>query len=168
DGDDLVLAVIDLGGGGVEKSGLAAAGWPGDEQHSVRFVRKAAQGMDVRLAEAEAVERELLLGAFVERLLVEYAQHRVLAVNARHDRNAEIHGAAAIERLEAPVLRHAPLGDIEFRQHLYPGDRLLGLLHVLYHLDLGKDPVDAELDDEPGGNGLEVDVARADLQRVAQ
>jgi len=48
------------------------------------------------------------------------------------------------------------------------GDRLLGLRAVLDQLDLREDAVDAELDGEARGQGLEMDVARADHQRVAQ
>src|SRR5213592_2764259 len=41
DRDDLVLAVVDLRDGGVERGRLAAAGGPGDEQHPVGLVRQA-------------------------------------------------------------------------------------------------------------------------------
>jgi len=45
---------------------------------------------------------------------------------------------------------------------------LLGLGRVLDHLDLREDAVDAELDGQAGRLGLQVHVARADHQRVAQ
>jgi hypothetical protein len=68
-----------------------------------------------------------------------------------------------LERLEAAVLGHAALGDVELAQHLDARDRLLGLRAVLDQLDLREDAVDAELDREARGQRLEVDVARADL-----
>src|SRR5690242_8139373 len=168
DGDDLVLAVVDLGDGGIEGGGLAAPRGPRDEQHPVGLVREPPQDPDVFLLESEAVQGELLLRALVERLFVQDAQHRVLAVDVRHDRDAEVDRPPAVEGLEAPVLRDAPLGDVELGEDLHAGNGLLGLLRVLDELDLRQDAVDAELDHEPGGDGLHVDVARADHQRVAQ
>src|SRR5439155_18341757 len=105
--------------------GLAAAGRPGDEQHAVRFMAEPAKALYVGSVEAQRVERKRLMRRLVERLLVEHAQHRVLAVDAGHDGDAEIHRAAALERLEAPVLRHPPLGDVELGEHFYARDRLL-------------------------------------------
>src|SRR5947209_11558164 len=144
DRDDLVLAVVDFRDGGVERGGLAAAGGPGDEQHSVGFVRQAPQRPDVVCLEPETVQGELLLGALVERLLVEHPQHRILAVNVGHDRDAEIDRPPPVERLEASVLGDAPLGDVELGEDLHAGDGLLGLLGVLDELDLREDAVDAE------------------------
>src|SRR5258706_176940 len=168
DRDDLVLAVVDLRDGGVERGGLAAAGGPGDEQHSVGLGGQAPQRPDVVCLEPEAVQGELLLSALVERLLVEHPQHRVLAVDVGHDRDAEIDRAPAVERLEASILGDAPLGDVELRENLHAGDGLLGLLGVLDELDLREDAVDAELDHQPRGDRFHVNVARAYHQRVAQ
>src|SRR5712691_4236137 len=168
DRDDLVLAVVDLRDGGVQRGGLAAAGGPGDQQHPVGLVRQAPQRPDVVRLEPEAVQRELLLSALVKRLLVEHPQHRVLAVDVGHDRNAEIDSAPAVERLETPVLGDAPLCDVELGENLHAGDGLLGLLGVLDELDLREDAVDAELDHQPRGDRFHVNVARAYHQRVAQ
>ena len=109
-----------------------------------------------------------MLSALIQRLLVEHAQHRVLAVDVRHDRNAKIDRAAAVERLEATVLRHAPLGDVELREHFHSRDRLLGLGAVVDGLYLREDAVDPEFDHEPRRRGFEMDVARAEHERVAK
>ena len=55
------------------------------------------------------------------------------------------------QRLEAAVLRHAPLGDVELGQHLDARDRLLGLRRVLDQSSTcDEDAVDAELDRQAG------------------
>jgi len=129
---------------------------------------QAPQRPDIVRLEPQAVQGELLLRALVESLLVEYAQHRVLAVNVGHDRHAEIDRPPPVERLEAPVLGDAPLGDVELGKNLHPGNGLLGLLGVLDELDLREDAVDAELDHQPRRDRFQVNVARAYHQRVAQ
>src|SRR5262249_19383587 len=108
-----------------------------------------------------------------ERLAVEDPENRVLAVDARHHRDAEVDlatslPAIAVARLEAAVLRHAALGDVELRHHLDARDHLLGELASRHVLHAGQHAVDAVLDGEPGAGGLEVHVARARLQRVVE
>src|SRR5205807_1107324 len=77
--------------------------------------------------------------------------------------------ACTVVNTRWPVsLWHAPLGDVELGEHFHARDRLLGLQRVLDELHLRRDAVDAELDREARGQRLEVDVARANHQRIAQ
>ena len=71
------------------------------------------------------MQRLQLIG---DRALVQNAQHGVLAIHARHDGDAEVDRPVVDRDLEAAVLRHAPLGDIELRHHLDARDHLLGTL----------------------------------------
>ena len=89
DRDDLVLDRLDLRQRRVERRRLAAAGRPGDQHHAVRLGDVLAEALQLGLGEAEDVEPQLgeLLA---DRLLVEDADDRVLAVHARHDRDAEV------------------------------------------------------------------------------
>ena len=70
--------------------------------------------------------------------------------------------------LEAAVLRHAPLGDVELGQHLDAEIACSACSVSWIGLICESIAVDAELDDEARGDRLQVDVARADLERVAQ
>src|SRR5215475_2315899 len=116
DGDDLVASGLGLGDRPVQRGRLAAAGRSGDEQHAVGKRAQLAQLGDDRRVEAEDVQAQAAhLG---ERLLVEHAQDRVFAEDARDDRDAEIDRAILEGDLEAAVLRHAPLRDVELRHHL--------------------------------------------------
>ena len=69
------------------------------------------------LGKSEDVEPQLV-ELLADRFLVEDADDRVLAVHARHDRHAEVDRLARQAQLEAAVLRHALLGDVELRHDL--------------------------------------------------
>ena len=69
----------------------------------------------------EDVEPQLV-ELLADRLLVEDTDDGVLAVHARHHRDAEVDALAAHAHLEAAVLRHALLGDVELRHDLDAGD----------------------------------------------
>ena len=103
-----------------------------------------------------------------DRLLVEDAQHAVLAEHARHDRHAKVDRSAVDRDLEAAVLRHAALGNVELRHHLDAGDDLLRGLHPADRRDLQQHAVDAVANHEPAGPRLEVNVAGAGPQCVEQ
>ena len=165
DGDDLVVAVVDFGNRCVERGGLAAAGGPGDQKHAVGLGTQAANHRQPLFVEFQQVEAQTMRGVS-QRLLVEYAQHRVFAMDARHDGNAEIDTAAAHRQAKAPVLRRAPLGDIEFRHHLDARDHLLGDIEARRAADLRQHAIDAILDGKAVGCGFQVDVTGADFQRI--
>src|SRR5882724_4786764 len=59
-----------------------------------------------------------------ESLLVEGAQHRIFAEDARNHRYAEVDRTAVERDAETAVLGHPALRDVEFRHHLDAGDHL--------------------------------------------
>src|SRR5262249_33594679 len=127
DRHDLVVAVVDLADRRIQRGRLPAAGRPGDQQHAVRLLGQAAQLRNGCRLEAEQVKPQPpdLVG---KRLLVQYAQHRVFAEDAGHDRHAHVDLATAVEDLESSVLRNAALRDIELGHHLDPRNHLFGEL----------------------------------------
>src|ERR1035437_3240098 len=165
DGDDLVFVVLDLAERGVERGGLAASGGSGDQHHAVGLRDVAAELDQVGIAEAHHVERE-----FVELLahgfLVQHAQYGVLTVDGGHDGDAEIDQAVLIAHAEAPVLRDALFGDIEFAHHLDARDD--GALPVLGDGRHGivKHAIDAVLDGHFLIARFDVNIAGAPFQSV--
>ena len=55
-------------------------------------------------------------------LLVEQTQHDALAAQRRHRRHAHVHLAVLQPQPDAPVLRNAPLGDVELGHDLEAAD----------------------------------------------
>ncbi len=165
DGDDLVFVVLDLAQRRVEGGGFAGTGRARDEHHPVGLGDVAAEFHEIALAEADHVERELgeLLA---HRLFIEHAQHGVFAVDGGHDRDAEIDEPRFVADAETPVLRDAPLGDIELAHDLDAGND--GGVPVLRDGRHGvmQDAVNAVLDDDFLIARFDVDVARAPLERV--
>ena len=121
DGDDLVLGRADLGQGGVEGRRLAAAGRTGDQDHAVGLGDVAAELLEDLVGEAEQVEPELgdRLG---DHLLVQDADDGILAVDAGHDRDAEVDRLVLDPQPEPAVLGDAALGDVQVGHDLDPGD----------------------------------------------
>ena len=115
-GDDFVLAVIDLGDCRIQRGGFAGAGRARHQHHAVRFIGQMPHGFHGARIEAEKIQPQAfnLIG---QRLFVENPQHRILAKNRRHDRHAEIHLAPAHRDFKASILRHPALGDIELGHH---------------------------------------------------
>ena len=102
---------------------------------------------------------------FADRLLVEDTDDGVLAVDARHDRHAEVDRLAGQPQLEAAVLRHALLGDVELRHDLHArDDRAVMPLVDRRHRRL-QHAVDPVLHVHRVVLRLDVDVARAALDR---
>src|SRR5579864_4337741 len=50
---------------------------------------------------------------FGESFFVQHAEHSVFAIDAGHDRNAEVHTTALVADAEAAVLRNAAFGDVQ-------------------------------------------------------
>ncbi len=170
DGDDLVQPLVDLGNRGVQRSGLAAAGGAGDEQHAVRLGRELAHALDDVFVEAQAVEREAAQ-LIAERAAIQYPQHRVLAEHARHHRDAEVDLAACLSAmlvacLEAAVLRHATLGDVQLGQHFDAREHVVRGLQALDPLDHLQHAVDPVLDRQAAAVRFEMDVAGQGLERI--
>ena len=94
---------------------------PGHQHHAVRLGDVLAEPPQLVLGEPEDVEPQLV-ELLADRFLVEDTDDRVLAVHARHDRDAEVDRLARHAQLEAAVLRHALLGDVELRHDLHARD----------------------------------------------
>ena len=167
DRDDLARAVVDLGDRRVQRRGLAAAGRTGHEQHAVRFARELADHGHRARVKAQVVQRETR-ELVAQVLLVQDADHGVLAEDAGHDGDAEIDVAVPDARLETAVLRRAPLRDVELGHDLDARDRLFVELGAGHAPGLGQHAVDAVAHDQPAGSGLEVDVGGAGAHGVEQ
>ena len=125
------------------------------------YLRKRCSSSSGKPEDVEPQLVELL----ADRFLVEDADDRVLAVHARHDRDAEVDRLARHAQLEAAVLRHALLGDVELRHDLDArDDRAVKALVDRPHRRL-QHAVDAVLHVHRVVLRLDVDVARAALDR---
>ena len=167
DRNDLFAAIVDFGQRRVQRRGLARAGGARYQQHAVGFLRQVAQRDERRRVEPQRFERERAVG-FDHRALVEDTDHRIFAVNARHDRHAQVDVAPGRLDTEAPVLRHAALGDIEFGQHFQARDDVLGQLDAAHCRRVIEHAVDAVFHGQAAGRAFQVDVRGAGFQRVVQ
>ena len=163
DGDDLVLVVLDLVDGGIQRGGLSRSGWPGYQNHSIGLVNVAAEMSDLVGIEAHDVEGKVA-ELLAQRFLVQNAQDGVFAVHRGHDGNAEVDEAALVADPEAPVLRHAPLGNVQLAHDLDARkDGGVPVLGQRLHGEL-QNAVDAVLDDHLGVARFDVDITRAPLE----
>src|SRR5215469_77194 len=161
--DDLVFVRLDLVHGGIERRRFTRTRRARHQHHAVRFLNVAAEAPQIVLVEADNVEcegSELL----AHRLLVEHAEHRVLAVNGWHDRNAEVDGASVVLDAEAAVLRHAALGNVELAHDLDTGNHRRMVLFPDGRHSLCEHAVNTELDHDGVVAGLNVNVGSAPLQ----
>src|SRR6185295_5849178 len=84
---------------------------------AVRFGDELAKLLQVLRREADDIEIQVA-ELFVDLLFVENTYDAVFTVHRRHNRYAEVDLATAQHDAEAAVLRHAALGDVEFRHDL--------------------------------------------------
>ena len=138
---------------------------PGDQHHAPRLVDRHLELVQRLLLEPELghVEHQLRL--------VEETKHDLLAEERRQTRDAEVdvaHLAAVLEAdLDAAVLRQPLLGDVQLGHDLDArGDRVAELHRRLH--DVVENAVDAVADAQLLLVGLDVDVARALLNRRHQ
>ena len=102
---------------------------------------------------------------FADRFLVEDSNNRVFAVHARHDRDAEVDRLARQPQLEASVLRHPLLGDVELGHDFHArDDRAVEAAVDWPHRGL-EDAVDAVLHVDRIVARFDVDVAGTALNR---
>jgi len=144
-----------------ERGRLARAGRAGHQHHAVRVQDRGHQvGFRLRLEpELRQVEGQVAL--------VENTQHDLLAEEHRQHRHTEVDDAVPHLQLQAAVLRHPPLGDVELGEDL--DARGEGRLHPergLHHLE--QRAVDPVADPQLELEGLDVDVARPPADGVGQ
>ena len=106
-GDDLFGNLIELVERRIERRRLAGAGRTGDEHDAVGFVDHLAEGGQGDRVHANLGEVEADVGA------VQDADDHRLAEHRRQHADAHVHGVAADVELDAAVLGHAPLGDVQ-------------------------------------------------------
>ena len=147
DGQDLVFRRLDLGQTGIERRRLARSRWTGHQHHPVGLADELVQLADGLLVEAQNVESEIL-ELLTQRLLVENADHTVLAMDRRHHRDAEVDRATLKPQLEAPILRYALFGDVELGHDLDPADDRLMVLPIDRLHRLVEHAINAVLDDD--------------------
>ena len=165
DGNDLVFFGLDLRNRGIQGGRLAAAGGTGDQHHPVRLADVSAKFSQVGLVESHHIQAELA-ELLAHRLLVQHPQHRILAMDGRHDGDPKVDAAALVTDPEAPVLRNAPFGDIELGHDLDPGDDGGVMLLGNGRHGLLENAVDPVLDVDVVVFGMDVDVAGPALQGV--
>src|SRR5438270_2443269 len=158
-GDIRVLAVEDRETG-IERHRLAAARRPGHEDHALRFRQVLEVELLLEGLVAERFDAELGLRG------IENTQHELLAEERRAGAHAEVDGAVLRElHLDAPVLGHTPLGDVEARHDLEARGQLGGEDHRRLG-DLLQHPVHAKAHAVELLKGLEVNVRCAAADRV--
>src|ERR1700674_585260 len=164
-GDDFVFVGLDLADRCVQGRGLAASGWSGDQHHAVRFLDVAAEFPQVVFIETHHIESEFVK-FFAHRFFIEHAQHGILAVDGRHNRNAEVDRplGTAVAHAEASVLRNPALGDIQFTHHFDTRDDGRVVLLGDGRHGLGEHAVEAELDAHGVIAGFDMNVTGPPLQ----
>ena len=112
-GENLGLNVIQLIERGVQRGGLAGTGWTSDDDNAVRLIDERAQFLKVIITQADAVERELNVGA------VQYTQHHALTEHGGKHSDAQVNGPGIKAHFHATVLRQAAFRNIELGQDLH-------------------------------------------------
>ena len=118
-----VFAVEDIEAG-VQRHGLAAAGGAGHQDHALRLGQVLEVQLLLERLVAQRIDAEHALDG------IENTQHDLLAEQRRAGADAEVDGAGLRQpHLDAAVLRHAALGDVEPRHDLEARGDLAGELH---------------------------------------
>ena len=111
--------------------------------------------------QAELVDREQ---AAVFR---QQTDHRRFAMLRRHDRNANVEIRFRNTKARRPILRQAPFGDVKARQYLDARNHRLRR-HAGRRRHGPQQAVDPHANHQRGSERLDVNVARAQLQRLFQ
>ena len=160
--NNLLFLTIEIIQRAIERRRLTAAGGSRDQHHPVRLLDESSDPNHVPLLESAALEvqgDEFTVGRF----LVEDTDNRVLAVNAGHDRNAEIDRPLLDAKLETAVLGNALLRDVELGHDLESRDdrRVEFLIDRLHRLV--QRAVDAVLDQNVLLTRFDVNIGRPSL-----
>ncbi len=134
---------------------------PVTDDDAVGLGHHGAEGPQVVLAHAEFLEVETDLGT------VQHTKHDALAEHRRQHAHAQVDRVAGDDQLDAAVLRHASLGDVEIGHDLDSGADGVGDVPRRRH-HLVQHAVDAVAHLELVLEGLEVDVAGLVLDRLQQ
>ena len=132
---------------GIERGGLATAGWAGGKEEAVRFFNEFGQQ-----GRSFGVETKLLMGQEAGGFF-QKAHHEAFAVDGGHGADADVHTRAAMVDLDVPVLGHEALGDVHFRHDFNAGHQRGVELFGRRRLFPAKD--------HPRGNAIEASPRRA-------
>src|SRR5580765_3576643 len=164
-GDDLIFLVANFIESSIQSCCFSRTGGPGHQDHAVRFGNITPKLSQVFRVEPDDVQVEVF-ERFIDLLFVEDTNDGVFAVNRRHDGNTKVYVTSFVTHAEAPILRHAPLGNIEFRHDLDARDQSLVISEIDWIDFLVQRSVDAVLDLNFGVAGFDVNVGCARLHRV--
>ena len=159
DGKNLERRLVEFLERAVQRGGLAAAGRAGHQHHAVRAVHQPPEALEHFLGHAQLIHVQ------DAGRLIQQAHHHRFAVLHRHGGQTHVDGLATHPHRQAPVLRQAPLGDIETghefeARHQGAGDAPLGGgLHAQH-------AVETETDAQLIFIRLDVDIRGVDLHGV--
>ena len=111
-GDQLAAGIVQFAQRGIERGGFSRAGGAGDDDDAVGLVDQLADGAQVVVAHADLVQIELHVGS------IEHAHDDAFAEHGRQHGDAQVDRLVVDVQLDAAVLRHAALGDVEIRHDL--------------------------------------------------
>ena len=139
--DIAVLGIEDIEAG-VKRDGLAAAGRAGHQDHPLRLREIFQVSLALQRLVAQGLDAEHRARG------IQNTRHHLLAEQRRAGADAKIDGSILREpHLDAAVLRHAALGDVEPRHDLQARDDLDRQLHRRKR-DLLQHAVDTRADAE--------------------
>jgi len=160
-GDDVDVRLVDVVEHRVQGGRLARSGGTRDEDQALLEPSRAADHLELVPAEAEAVQ----VGQVS--LLLEQADHRLLAEHRGQGRDPEAQGLVPVLHGHLAVLGLAALGDVHAGEDLDPADdRTLDPLGRRHHRE--EAAVHAKAHPGEGLVGLDVDVAGPLLDRPLQ
>ncbi len=99
-------------------------------------------------------------------IAVQHPQHRILAEQIRHDRDAQIDFTAFCQHFETAILRNPAFRNVEFGNHLDARQDLIRQIAAIQALDHAQNAVQTIFDVQALRLGFEVDIAGAGTQCV--
>ena len=163
DGNDLALAVVGVGQGGVERGGLAAAGGAGHEDHALRQAGEVGEEGFLLWFHPELAHVQ------EEALAPEDPQADGLAVLGGHDGDAQVVFFAGGFHGDATVMGEPFFGDVEAGHDFQArDDGPVELAEVGGNGDVLEQAVDAVLQADGSGIRLEVDIGGLEAKGFEQ
>ena len=163
-GEDVAARLVDPVQARVERGRLAAAGRAGDQDDAVRPLDEAVHQARSRARAKPRSVRSSRTMVLCRRRITMRSKPRLVGIV----RDADVDALAGDLQRDAPVLRQPLLGDVERRHDLHARDDRAHELLRLARLRDVELAVDAVADDDVALLRLDVDVARALLDRLRE
>ena len=112
DGENFLLAIVEMQQRRVERCRLTAAGGSGHQNDAMGPVENIEITRQSGIAEAKRVEAQ------IDAALIENTQDDAFAVHGRHGGDAQVDFLTAIDQTDTAVLGQAGFGDIEVGHQL--------------------------------------------------